>query len=815
MLRFPGLDAPRQLLGCVVFGALALSAPARADDDPIVVPIVVTARRIDERPVDVPLVVDVVPADAIGPGGVDSLQSLAAHLPGLSFEAGWGGFFSTPALRGQNQPTTLAVDSVGVFVDGVYQANRDAVDAKPLDLERIEVVQGPQSALFGHSSFSGLIHFIPALPTESLYYSAAADIGTDNLHGVRGAVSGPLGALLKARLAASWKAADGTFRNAAQPGQNLGNSERFAIAASLATRDDSGPLSARISARYGDRRTSQPAFFTLDQRQYNCGGRDPASGVWSYFCGKAPVVSQVSLSPDIPDSRTRSGQVALHLALEAGGVELRSDTSFYRAVADEFRDFDGSAEGELYGVCIAGVNCSGIGSLTIPVVRLQRVNIVQNRSVSAREFAQELRLRSTGGGRFGWQMGGSIFWTRLHNTFSYGAAPGNLAAGERFSSLVLSNPQRVGAPAAITSAVVDDPNAGQVAQIDEVQERRTIALFATADYRLAERVRLRGEVRSTWERLVLDSRRANFAASFGTSIGARTFHDITPRIGVDWRPADGWLAFASYARGSRSGGINIFPSLLPQEQTFEPETNWTAEIGVKYFGSGVVRSARLTAYDIDWRNTQILGLSTTPGVSAQIQRNTRGIHTQGFELGAELVPAPWLELDFAYSYTRPRFKPGSEDSGGSPFCGLALGVTTSSFCTIRPSLINPGQLVPDIAGNTPARAARSSWTAGVTVSPQLTALPGLRLHADISHQGNVFDRQINGLYYGARTLLGARLSVPLGPCSVELWGTNLGNARYVGFAAGRPPAFYLGIPRPTDLILGERRRIGLTVRFSP
>ena len=811
MLRLLGLDAPRQLLGCVVFGTLALPAPARADDEPIVVPIVVTARRIDERPIDVPLAVDVVPADAIGPGGVDSLQSLAAKIPGLSFEAGWGGFFSSPVLRGQSQPSPLSRDSVGVFIDGVYQANRDAVDSEPLDLERIEVIHGPQSALFGHSSFAGLIHFVPAEPAESLLVSGAGDFGTDDLRGIRAIVSGPLNGLVKARLAATYRAADGTHQNAALPGENLGNSERFAIAASLATRDGSGPLSARLSARYGQSRSNQPALFTLDYRHYNCGGRDPASGVWSYFCGKAPIASQVSISTDISDSRTRGGQAALHLALETGGVELRSDSSFYQAEVSDYRDFDGSAEGELYGVCVAGLNCNGIGSLTMPVVRLQRVSTVQRRSASAREIAQELRIRSSGDSRFGWQIGGTVFWTRVRNTFAYGAGRGALATSERFSSLVLSNPQRVGAPAAINFAVVSDPNASQVIQLDEVQDRRTIALFATADYRLTEGLRLRGEVRSNWERLDLDSRRANFLPSFGIGLGARNFHDITPRIGIDWRPADGWLAFASYARGSRSGGLNIFPNLLPEEQTFEPETNWTGEIGVKYFGSGVVRSARVTAYDIDWDNTQIIGLSTTPGVTAQIQRNTTGIHTQGIEIGAELAPARWLRFDFAYSYANPRFKAGSEDPGGNPFCGLALGVTTSSFCTIRPSRIDPGQLVADISGNVPARAVRTSWTAGVTVSPMLH---GLRFHAEVSRQGNVFDRQINGLYYGARTLLGARVSIPLGPCSMELWGTNLGDARYASFAAGRPPVFYTGIPRPTDLVLGERRRIGLTLRFS-
>ncbi len=799
-------------LRIALLAAATLSAPALAEDDGDE-PIVVTARRQEENFFDVPLAVDVVKADAIGAGAVDDLQTLAAKIPGLSFEAIWGGANSFPILRGQNQPS-VAGDSVGMFVDGVYQANRDAIDVEPLDLVRIEVVKGPQSALFGHSSFAGLIHYIPAQPTETVYLGAVADIGTDNLYGIRGTASGPVSTLFKARVAASWKSAEGTYEDAAEPGRHLGNVERFALAATIATRDGSGPLSARLAARYGDNRSNQPPFFTVDYHQFNCGGRDAASGVWSYYCGKVPVASPVPVSSGLPESRTRTGQVALHLALDLGAAELRSDSNVYRAESDAIRDFDGGESGDLYGVCTSGVNCTGIGSLVIPVTRLQLANIVNRRSLSSREITQELRLQSTGDSRFAWLIGGIAFWNRLHSQLAFGAERGALAGSERFSSLVLANPRRVGSPAAINNALAFDPNASQTVQNEAVDERRTLALFATADYRLREDLRLRGEVRGSWERLVLDSRRSNFAPGFGTSLGARNFHDITPRFSLDWQPAKGWLVFASYARGSRSGGINPVPNLLPEEQTYAPETNWTTEIGMKYAGSGLFRSIYATAYDIDWRNTQILGLSITPGITALITRNTQGVHTQGIEIGAELAPARWLSLDFTYSHTDPRFKTGSEDPGSNAFCGLSATNVVSSFCTIRQSSINPGQLVPNISGNRLLRAAKTSWTGGITIAPLAQALRGARLWVGISYQGNVYERAINGLYYGERTLVDARLTVPLGSFSLELWGTNLADESYVRSAAGRQPQFYIGIPRPTDLILGEGRRIGLTLRIS-
>jgi outer membrane receptor protein involved in Fe transport len=600
----------------------------------------------------------------------------------------------------------------------------------------------------------------------------------------------------------------------AAPSQGLGTTRRFAIAGSIATRDGNGPLGARLSARYGDNRSNSPAAFALDYRTYNCGARDAVSNAWSYFCGKAPIPTRVEVSPDLPDSRSSTGQVAVHLAYDLGGYELRSESSLYRARSNSIRDIDGSSEGELYGVCIQGLNCTGVGSLAVPVIRLQRVNIVLDRTLTARELSQELRLRSTGEHRFSWQLGADIFWTRLHTTLAFGAQRGALSIAERFSSLVLSNPQRVGPPAAINNALVDNPNIRQIVFNDSVEQRRTAALFATADYRVATRWRLRGEIRLAWERLTLDSRRASFAPSFGKSLGARNFADVTPRLSLDWHPARQLMTFASYARGSRSGGINAFPNLRPEEQTYAPETNWTAELGAKYVGRGLVRGSQLTVYDIDWRNTQIQGLSTSPNIAALIIRNTRGIHTQGVEAGAQLQPARWLSFDLAWSYTNPRFKRGSEDPGSSVACGLTPGNTISSFCTIVPSTVDPGQLVPAISGNRVARATKTSWSAWTILSPGLPVVPGLSLEADVTHQGNVFDRQIGGLYYGARTLIGARATLPLGRFVIELWGTNLTDEQYARVAAPRQPALYIGQPRPTDLILADGRRVGVTVRYA-
>lgn len=800
------------MVAFITGAAVIAPVPARAEAKPDE-PIIVTARREGERLQDIPLHVTVVAADDIGSGAVDGLQSLAARVPGLTFEAIWGGANSFPVLRGQNQPS-VAGDAVGMFVDGVYQANRDAIDVPLLDLERIEVVHGPQSALFGHSTFAGLISYVVAQPTEAVRWSAAADLGTDRLRGGKLMFSGPVNGLLKSRLAANWGESGGTWSNDAVPGQRLGSSQHWALAGTLATRNDAGPLSVQLSGRFSQIHRGQPPFYSLDYRHFNCGGRDSLSGAWSYYCGEAPVFTKLRISPGLPDSRSQVGQAALRLAWDAGDVIVRSDTSFYSADARSYRDFDASFEGDLFGVCLLGGNCTPPGSLTTPLIRTQRVNTVQHREIAVREYTQELRIEGGKPEALRWMAGATVYWTRTRTTFAYGAQRGSLATNERLTALILANPQRVGALSGFNAALADDPAAIQAVQNDAVEKRRTLGAFAKADWTVLPDLTLRGEIRGNWQRLELDSRRNNFLPSFGTSLGPRNFFDLTGRIGLAWQPDAHWLVYASHARGSRSGGINAAANLVAEEQTFAPETNWTSELGARLAGGGLLRRLEITGYHVDWANTQIIGLSNSPGVTALIQRNTRGITVWGVDFAADLRPFDWLGLSFAGGYANPRFKPGSEDPGATGACGLTAASVVSSFCTIRPSLVNPSFLVPDISGKRVLRTAKLSWSAEAQIAPRARVFHGARLTLTLSHQGNVFDRNVNGLYYGRNTLLGARLMLPLGTWSLNIWGTNLTNQSYIRGEAGRPPFFYPNQPRPNDMILGDRRRIGLTVRIE-
>lgn len=778
--------------------------------------IVVTARKVAEPYWSVPLTIDVLRREDLISSSVSDLAAIARMAPGLYFESLWGGAGSAPVLRGQSQPNA-AGDNVGVFVDGVYQAERTAIDVAPLDIERIEVVHGPQSTLFGHSTFTGAIHYVPRAATREFTSGAEAGIGTDEYWSATGFLSGALpGGAVLGRIAAGSRNASGTWSNSAD-GESLGDLARNAVAASLALAD-AGPWTASLAGRWSATDSSLPAQTSIAGPDYNCGAVEAGSGYWSYFCGELPVQRGVDLSRGVPDSTNDVTQVSLNFAWTGEKVRFESDTSYYRGSSDIYRDFDSTSAGETFGVCVIGVTCPRVQVPAQPVERLVNVNSVSRQGSSTTEWSQELRLTGSAG-RIDWLAGATGFLTDDRNRARFGFERGDLLPTEALTVLLPLTPDRVGPVARGNRAVVEDPNREQVVQSNTGTERRTFALFGALTYRPTPELGLRVEARTTWERQEIDNVTANFAPGFGTSIPAQDFSDTTPRLSVDYAPAASWFLYASAAKGSRSGGINPVPGLSPEELAYDPEYNWTYEVSGRYRDAGQRWLGRLTLYRIDWHDTQITGFSNTPGIANLITRNTAGVNTNGIEMMGQARLSERLLLQGAYSYTDPEFSAGSDDPGSSQFCGLRGNNTTSSFCTVGPprsGAAPAGTLVPYIDGNMPQRAPHTQWQLGLR-GDSLAFAGGWRAEGglDLSYQGDVYDRAINGARYGERTLLSARAALVRGPWTVEVWGTNLTDEEYIRAVSTRGAAYYPVSPRPLDLVYGEGRRIGLTLRYEP
>jgi iron complex outermembrane receptor protein len=799
----------------MLFGAAGalVATPASLDE------VVVTARKTRDAAADVPLALSVVRDAALHPAGVDGLAALAARVAGLSFESFWGGQNAAPVLRGQSQPST-AGDNVGVFVDGVYQASRTGLDVEPLDLARVEVVRGPQSALFGQSTFAGAIHYVPNAPREIAEAGIRIDAGSDAYAGVQGVLSGPLGnSRWRVRLAAGHREADGT-RDDAVDGRPLGGFRRDAVALTLASGDAAGGAFASLGARHGRTASEHPPVAALTGTDYDCGARDATSGLWSYRCGELPVATRFAISPGLPDSEQRVSQFALRGALPLGSARLSIDLSGYRAESTAVRDFDSSRAGMPFGVCLAASTCLPTPGTVRLVERLIGIGVVRVEDQRVEQWTQELRLAGRFRDRYDWTLGAFAAQTNDRSGGAFGVDGSALAAGELLAAPLPATPLRVGPPSALNRALVGDPAREQVQQSLTRAERDSVAAFGSLDLTLGDAWSLRTELRWTHERERFDGVLSNFGPGIGRAIPAQAFDDVTPRLSLAWRPRPGTLAWLSTAKGSRSGGVNTTVGLDPGEQLYEPETNWTTELGWRLDDATAtrgLRAASLVAFYIDWRDTQIVGFATTPGVNALITRNTAGIVTHGFEATAELAAGESIGVELAYAYADPRFRAGSEDAGSRGFCGLSGASTASSFCTIGPSRTTgdaPGLLVPYVDGNVPNRAPRHTLNVALRLAP--TWRPGgwrPTLSVDAGWQDDVYERSIDGAWYGARSLVDARLAFARGAWVIDAWGRNLTDAQYVRAVAARGANFFPTSPRPLDLIHSEGRRYGLGLQY--
>ena len=157
--------------------------------------IVVTARKREERLQDVPLTISVVNADMISRSHLNNVSDLATQTPGFSYKQGFGrsggggGAGVRPSIRGMS--SVVGAPNAAFFVDGVFVS--DNIASYQLDnLERVEVIKGPQSALFGRQTFSGAISYITRKPTNELSGKAKVTYGEYGNFEASGFISGPI-----------------------------------------------------------------------------------------------------------------------------------------------------------------------------------------------------------------------------------------------------------------------------------------------------------------------------------------------------------------------------------------------------------------------------------------------------------------------------------------------------------------------------------------------------------------------------------------------------------------------------------------------
>lgn len=589
--------------------------------------IVVSARRREERLIDVPVAVTAFSQADLQKYQALDLSGLQAAAPNLNLVQGRGSAGSANIfIRGIGQPDALQTfdPAVGVYVDGVYLSRIQGALLNLFDVERIEVLRGPQGTLYGKNTTGGAISIVSRKPDlEVLKAQASALYGSYNQVVLNGYVSAPLaGDKVALSVAGQWDKRDGLVTDP-RTGRRYNDRDSVTVRAILRAKPTDA-LEILVSGDYNRQRNALTLGYAtapLIQTDFATGPRTlvPANPYGAYDF-------QASTS-----FRGNEGQRLDHYGLNLTAnwsltdqITLTSITAWRKLDPDLFIDIDASQ--------------AKLGDVFV--------------GIDQRQFSQELQLKWSGD-RFSGVAG--LFYLN-ENIRSHQEA----YADDLFAFF--------GGPISFTRF------------IDDKQNTKSYAAFGQASYKFTDSVSLTAGLRYTHEERTYD--RATTTASslsglngisfrFPGSLPAplnldnsAQFNAWTPSVTLAWKPDSNSQIYASASRGFKSGGFNGRANSLndltltvngaPQLVTrFNPETVWTYEGGAKgSFAGGRVYLAGTVFYS-DFRDFQ--ARVGGGAVAAFPVLNAGRVAIWGVEMEAAVKPTKYWNLRASLGYLNARY----------------------------------------------------------------------------------------------------------------------------------------------------------------
>ena len=774
----------------IVPGAMTpMSAHAQAGGVAELAEIVVTARKREESLQDIPVAVTAFSSEQLTKRGISELDDVAMYTPGLVFEDFSSSFSAAPVMRGLTQVNVSSeVQNVSTFVDGVYIQRSYAVDIGMADVSRIEVVKGPQSALYGQNAFGGAINYVFNRPGEELEGDVELTAGTDGRLDYKLAVGGPLvEGVMGVRAYYGHTEFDGTWENE-YPGLTgdqklMGNrdNDTYSLMALITPSD---AVSIELSYMHVEREIGNRPGWSVNsgdaQNSGNCGPVVPGSTRLRFICG------EIALSPAPYQTSASTRPAGLNvLAIPTPG--FKNETDFYRAdlnfdlsdsltLAYQYGKVESSGQ-EISSPSVNPVSPSfGINLAALAVGQFQFgfFNSAQKEGSINNFDSHELRLDYAPEGS---PLKATLGFYRSEFEDVYKFFLTSVPAGE----FLERDP---------TSSFLD-MTGFQFGLRDLTNFGETQAIFGALSYTF-DKLTVGAELRySKEDKSVLDTR-ANLTL-------ADEFSDTIPRFTVDYRYSDDVLLYASAGKGLKTGGFNGITAgavTIPEdEQAFGPETNWTYEIGAKSTVLDGRMLLNVAVFNVDWSNMQIQALpSNTPAAlvanTPVIYRNIGNARSRGIEIESLVALNDNWSFNVGASFTDPTYKDGTDSFRFNGRCDDVV-------CPIDTS----------VGGNILPRTAKTQFIAGLEWNSTLGN--GLEIFArgDLTYQSKMQMEEMNIGQIEPRTLVNARFGVSRDNWALDVWGRNIFDEEYIS------NSFFIisGVSYGTSL--GEKATYGATLRY--
>lgn len=701
--------------------------------------IIVTATKRSESLNKVPLSISVQTGDQLLAAGVTSANDLGKVVPGFTFTQS---AYSTPvySIRGVGfyDYSIGATPTVSVYIDEAPLPFSSMTRGAGFDLQRVEVLKGPQGLLFGSNSTGGAVNYVAARPTTELKAGFDAGYGRFNSYDVGGFVSGPLGDGVAARLAIRHEGSDdwqnSTTRNATSGGRN------FTQARFLLDVNPGGRLSAKFNVN---------GF--LDK-------------------GRAQAAQLIQINPLIPpfvDPRLLQQPLATSNARQAdwttGTQPLRDDSLIQATMRIDYELSDAIKLTSL----TAWSHYKQDDRIDPDGTSLLIADTIDKGSVDA--IFQELRASGEFGNGSSWIVGGNYERNRAKEVQTLTSTD---ATGFRFFNLIFGIPT----PDAIP--------------ISSDQRFETKAAFANVDLALTDTVKAHAGVRytDTSNRFIgCTGNSANGSLGLGLSIilgvDPSTFanakctqldatlrpaeshetlseDNVSWRVGLDFKPSDDALIYANVSQGFKSGGFPVLPATSIEQYTPVTQEKLLAyELGFKASFANRMVQLNGAVFHYDYTNKQVLGsVVLTPNIFGPLNRlvNIPKSKVSGAELQLILRPAKGLTINVGGTYVDSKI---GDFTNYDPFGQLA------NF---------DGQAFP----NTPKWQVAASADYEFPISVSLNAFLGGNLAYNSRTNGALGEYPILAIDSYALVDVRAGVASSDDRWRVSLWGRNIGNKYY-------------------------------------
>jgi outer membrane receptor protein involved in Fe transport len=828
-------------------------APTAAEDDDT---IVVTARKREEALQDVPISVTAFTASTIEDRNILNTTDLAAFTPGFAFNEGFGRDGDRPVIRGTSN-ILVAEGKVGIFIDGAPIVG----DTSAIDLEsfqRVEVIKGPQSAVFGRGTLSGAINYVSRVPGEEYQYKVEGTLGNWGRADFYGSVSGPvpfLGDVLRGAVSYKSYNFDGDYNNALAPGgERLGSqkSETWNTALFFTPMDD-----LRVNVRYihAEDNDGHYAIRLQPSSANNCFLTTRPT-----FCGEFQLPDRFEINTaDIlrPGLSRETDRVLWTANWDIADTGLTINYQGTVADQSEVSGYDQSYDSRRFDIFPTPALCV-TGSPANPANRdCSKTNFNDTSGYNETVRTHEVRVEWDNDLPIRGRVGYFTLDRIRKNDFTWLelTAAGPDTAGERSETL---NSAFFGG---LEWDIVENLKLGL-----EVRQQQDKISANTLAYRVGDRFPTLGaNVLSPNANNFLIGNSQFTAANFvlpanQALLGGRAlkFEATLPRVTLDYRVNDDVLLYGQYAKGNAPGGFNASSAPDPYK-TFDEEELTNYELGVKTQVLGF-DYLNLTGFFMKYDN-QILTTNcatATTQVSCNINIGEQDIKGVEFEAQREFFEG--FKLTGTLSFVDGEFTAG-EDPQQALFAAGAYCSTgtnpggTGTTAQIRLNATTPlttgalpnGTVVTTPLGGVPANTSCVTLASIVgkqsPLVPPLQASLGARyerevrdgleffIGADLIYRDSFYGQVDNLNETGSSTKVNAQFGFEGDHIKATVWGKNLTNddtvegiLRYVDFLGARPPGLtgtgltgapgFQGTPRAFALAAPRKPAVGITVSYN-